>query len=376
MEFDWFRADSPGSPFPHAQDVGASVFIPQPPTESSGRAWFVGSDGSLWHFRVSGITQVSSPGNLTRVAVSPNGIIWCVDARGDLWGMQDNVWSKINVPGEKVKDVAVSADNTVWLVMVSTRYYTMLPGGQPTYHGVFITLEALAGVAGPNDEHPYGIAWGVSSVYGTSVLCHCVADGWSPTNIENVSDLSVGGSGLVWMVKSNGTIWTTRDGITQLRMGNRAGFTKVATHPRDLTWAISADGSTWVWREGIVSSSAASPPPPPPVPQPSSPPEQPPPLITVNTSGGGTGTKFRVSGSRFLRNAQVNIRASRIGEDQIHQFYWTTTSNSNGEVQFDIPLSCVSGIVISFSANDGRRNPTDHTDRLWSNTVQATCPPG
>lgn len=375
MEFDWFRADLPSNPLPHCQDVGALVFFQASTPEPSSREWCVGSDGSLWYLKDPWNIQVSSPGNLTRVAVSPNGIIWCVDARGVLWGMQDNVWYTINVPGEKVKDVAVSADNTVWLVMVNGRYYTMLPGGQPTYIGVIIGLEALAGVAGPNDEHPYGIAWGVSSAFGTSVLSRCAASGWSGTNIENVSELSVDANGLVWMVKSNGTIWTTRDGITQLRMGSGAGFTRVASR-HDRAWAVSADGSVRRWKKGIVSSSADFPPPPPPVPQPSSPPEQQPPLIKVNTSGGGAGTKFRISGSRFLPNAQAYIRGARIGEDQIHQFYWSTTSNSNGEVEFDIPLPCVSGIVFSFSANDGRHNPADHTDRLWSNTVQATCPPG
>ena len=47
---------------------------------------------------------------------------------------------------------------------------------------------------------------------------------------------------------------------------------------------------------------------------------------------------------------------------------------TGGEVRLAIDLPCVPGLVISFAANDGRRDPSDLTNRLWSNTVQSTCP--
>ena len=65
---------------------------------------------------------------------------------------------------------------------------------------------------------------------------------------------------------------------------------------------------------------------------------------------------------------------TRVADGAIHQFFWTTTSDAGGEVRLAIDLPCVPGLVISFAANDGRRDPGDLTNRLWSNTVQSTCP--
>jgi hypothetical protein len=37
-------------------------------------------------------------------------------------------------------------------------------------------------------------------------------NGWSPTNIKNVADLSLCENGTLWLVKTDGTIWVTTDG--------------------------------------------------------------------------------------------------------------------------------------------------------------------
>jgi hypothetical protein len=84
---------------------------------------------------------------------------------------------------------------------------------------------------------------------------------------------------------------------------------------------------------------------------------------------------FHVKGSRFVPRdgGQVTIRGARIGDGQVFNYYWTTQS-SGGAITADLEIPCVPGIQISFSANDGRPDSTDHTDRFWSNTVTVSCP--
>ena len=86
----------------HVRDVGASAELANGVPGLHRPIYFVGSDGSLWLTELATfgqVTQVPSPGDLTRVAVASNGGVWCVDTRDALWLMQDGVWSRIDVPG-------------------------------------------------------------------------------------------------------------------------------------------------------------------------------------------------------------------------------------------------------------------------------------
>jgi len=360
---------------PHVQDVGSAPIDETPFSGGLEPIWFVGTDGSLWRLPIpfsEQCRQVPSPGDLRRVAVSPDGSIWCADSRGALWTMRGGTWSVVPVFTEKVRDVAIAADRTVYLATANGRYYSILPGAEPLYHGVFVAIEAIAGIGRPSDADPFGQAWGVSPMFGPGALCHCgTTNGWSPTNIRDVVDLSLADDGTLWLVKTDGTIWVTRDGgTTQSREGGE-GATRITGGVSGVAWAVSRDGSAWVHQEVTdVAPPPSSPPPPPP------PPQGPAPIIEVSATGGGGGTVFEVTGSRFVPNVQVTIRGARIEDGQIHQFYWAAMSDGGGNLSFDIPLPCVGGVIISFSANDGRHSSTDLTDRLWSNTVQASCPPG
>jgi hypothetical protein len=365
-----------GQGVPHVRDVGATVQLVSPGIHRP--IFFVASDGSLWFLEIiSGTcTQVPSPGDLTRVSVAPDGAIWCVDKRDVLWTMRNSVWSRVDIPDEKVREVDVAPDGTVYLVMANSRYYSIVPGGLPFFHGVFILVHAIAGLGRPDDvHHPFGQAWGVSPTFGDGALCRCQHDvGWSDTNLRNVSDLAVARDGVVWMAKTDGTVWTTADGITQLRMGTVVQITRVAAHSFSVIAAVASDGTAWIWANRPQDSTPVGPAPIPPPPPP--PPHGSPPTISVSASGGGTSTVFTIAGTGFLPSVQLTVKGTRIGDGEIHQFFWTTMSDAAGAARLAIDLPCVPGIVINFSANDGRRSPTDLTERLWSNTVQATCPPG
>ena len=143
MAHEWRRI---GFGVPHVQDVGATVHDEDPFDSILEPTWFVGSDGSLWFLKVpfEQCQQVPSPGDLTRVAVSPDGSKWCADSRGTLWRMENSSWSTIDTLGDKVKDVGVSADRTVWLVMTNGRYYSISPGGTPFFGSVMFAATSTA----------------------------------------------------------------------------------------------------------------------------------------------------------------------------------------------------------------------------------------
>jgi hypothetical protein len=113
----------------------------------------------------------------------------------------------------------------------------------------------------------------------------------------------------------------------------------------------------------------ASPPPPPPPP-----PQTTRPVISVTTEGQGESAVFIVRGSGFVANSAVAIRAARIGDGQVHNVFFQTSATSDGRIETRLGIPCVSGLQLSFSANDGRSDPSDHTGTLWSNTVQSSCP--
>jgi hypothetical protein len=98
------------------------------------------------------------------------------------------------------------------------------------------------------------------------------------------------------------------------------------------------------------------------------------PIISVTTEGSGTGAVFVVKGSGFVADAPVTVRAARIGDGQIHNVFFHARSAAGGALETRISIPCVPGLQLSFSANDGRPDPSDLTGTLWSNTVQAFCP--
>jgi hypothetical protein len=174
MARDWRRIGGLG--VPHVQDVGSAPIDETPFSGGLEPIWFVGTDGSLWRLRIpfsEQCQQVPSPGDLRRVAVSPDGSIWCADSRGALWTMRGGTWSVVPVFSEKVTDVAIAADRTVYLVMANGRYYSIVSGAVPFYHGVWLAIAAIAGIGRPSDADPFGQAWGVSNMFEPGALYHC-----------------------------------------------------------------------------------------------------------------------------------------------------------------------------------------------------------
>lgn len=110
-----------------------------------------------------------------------------------------------------------------------------------------------------------------------------------------------------------------------------------------------------------------------PVTPPTAPPTAPP-TILVSASGSGSDTIFRIEGSGFKSETMVRIQGTRVGVNQIGHASGEIISSKTGTFELNVPIPCVSGTVFYFVATDGRPNPNDKTEFLWSNTVPSTCP--
>ncbi|RJL31852.1 hypothetical protein [Bailinhaonella thermotolerans] len=89
-ELRWTPLGVPGATLPHVRDVSAMKVNIDPFSHDPNHrtyVYWVGSDGSLWRtfHLVTVLEQVPSPGDLTRVAVSPDMSVWCADRHGRAW---------------------------------------------------------------------------------------------------------------------------------------------------------------------------------------------------------------------------------------------------------------------------------------------------
>ncbi len=164
---------------------------------------------------------------------------------------RDFQWVLISLP-ELAEDVDVAADNSVWLTMRSHRYYVLHDGSiQPRYVAVLLPIFAVSGIAAPifadNSPSPAGRAWGVSYADRELIYSDGVWRGTSTPRIVNVADLSTAPSSL-WMVKTDGSVWTTTDGMAEVPHGTITAARIAGCHD-DTALCVSRDGGWYIWIE-------------------------------------------------------------------------------------------------------------------------------
>ena len=102
------------------------------------------------------------------------------------------------------------------------------------------------------------------------------------------------------------------------------------------------------------------------------PPRSPPPTVTRPTISVSSPQSrvFDIQGSGFLASTQVNIR---VADDALSpNLFYDTRSNGAGSISARISIPCRPG-NLHFSANDGRKDSSDRTGTLWSNTATIAC---
>jgi hypothetical protein len=258
-------------------DIAAPLANPGP--TSVPHVYFVGSDGSLWRCAIplADFEQVPTPGKVTRVAVYPNGSVACVTKddpaaayilpNGNINGR----WDKQNQyfgagPNYQPFDVCAARDGSVWFVLARGQQWIATNHG-PTFEFEVPALIAVAGFTQPVSDANAGGAWGIvgdpkSNASGSIAFCNGAWElrpNQTQTYLEGVVDISTSPNYL-WMVKTDGTVWTTQDGISEIRMGSpflaqriSGGYiseSDTRTHLGEVVFAIGKDGVPNIWQDG------------------------------------------------------------------------------------------------------------------------------
>jgi hypothetical protein len=91
------------------------------------------------------------------------------------------------------------------------------------------------------------------------------------------------------------------------------------------------------------------------------------PNINVSAESG----TITVSGFGFIPGSTVHIR---VADDQATTLFFDQSADGDGSLNAQLTIPCIAGLLLHFSANDGRSNAEDVTGTLWSNTFHIPCP--
>jgi hypothetical protein len=345
--------------------------------------WLVAADGTLWRLTKGGapfpVNKEPSPADVQRVTAALDNTVWAV-AAGELHYRKrpSDAWSKVPRASEPPFVDVTIMNGAAWVAGENGTVWMTRDGRTFEWRGSIIGFKRLAGSGGGD-----GQLWGIAARGTDGSLWYRTpggdatwyqADGIGRTTTWR--DVSVSYEGTVWLVATDGTVWSTADGTAYHQVPGE-GFASIAAGRFENIWGVKTDGSLWIYQP-------VAPPPPPPAPPPPGPtppdPDPPPapaparPVIRVAPRGSQANAEFLVSGSGFLPDVTVTIKAGWYEVDGIGNMYWDTRSDQNGDMERPCPLPCVPGLQITFTANDGRPDPDDLTDRFWSNPVQTTCP--
>jgi hypothetical protein len=337
--------------------------------------WMVGQDGTVWYQGPDPANpsaefhdQVAGPGNLVRVAAADDGSAWFTAPFGALWHLTTGrEWRQVPEVVGPLVDVAVWR-GTVLVARDDGAVFQTRDGITFVDHSSLAPFQRLAGTS-------QGVMWGIGQL--GEVWSFLNGSFWEPASGIGVEerwvDVSISlDGGLAYLCREDGSVWTTSDGVLYSKLSD-GDFVSLAAVDQKVTFAVQRAGTLWQWVDVHAPLPPAPPEPPPTHPPVVMPPGTPRPHIDVSATGAGDTTVFHVTGTGFAGSA-ATVRGARIADGQIVNAFWPAPV-SGGAITTDIALPCAPGLVISFSANDGRHDPDDlPLGVLWSNTVPATCP--
>jgi hypothetical protein len=199
-----------------------------------------GTNGTVWRTEDNGrhFHQITGSG-LRRLAGSPDGsLVYGVGDNGALWASSTpGIWQRVATEsfGRPVEDAVVNFDRSLWITTQNGQMWSIRDGRTWEPRTVLAAFKRIG--IGPGQQF-----WGIDS--GGTLLQRdgsIPGSAWYDTAGSGMEDVSVSNTGRVWLVGSNGTVWTTFDGqvFEQLDASN---FLAVAAAAGDSAWLVGRNG--------------------------------------------------------------------------------------------------------------------------------------
>ena len=168
-------------------------------------------------------------------------MLWGVGANGTLW------WSK--TPGRwtrlegttgldrPVEDAVVDYDNWLWITTTNGQMWALHDGVHFESHTVLAPMKRLA--VGPGHRFGQSIS---KAICIPEITRRPKTSGRHEGS--GMEDVTVSNRGDVWLVGTNGTVWTTRDGESFTETAG-AGFLSASAAGGDAVWLVGKNGTLW-----------------------------------------------------------------------------------------------------------------------------------
>ena len=192
-----------------------------------------GTNGTVWRRSSTGeFTRDTAAAGFARIDVGSAGEVWAVGLNETVWVRRDGTWTQTSASG--MVDVSVADDGTVWLAGRNGTIWFSLDDGesfeQDTEASGFARVSATKTTL-----------WAV----GVNETVWYKRDGsWNTTTAEGFADVGAGPTSIVYLVGSNGTVWSGGEGRSFVQDTDASNFASIAGG-RWGPWAVGRNGSLW-----------------------------------------------------------------------------------------------------------------------------------
>ena len=161
--------------------------------EASGRPWVITNDKKI--YRLRGATWQAMPGDAIDIGTGSDGSVWVVGASNKMfkWNEESFSWQDL---GGKAKRIAVDSDGRPWVVTGDNKIFRL--------RGT--TWQAMPGDAVDIGAGADGTVY-VASPRGKAYEWNDDAFAWQDQGGDNITSISVGPRGDVWVVTSDNKIY-------------------------------------------------------------------------------------------------------------------------------------------------------------------------
>lgn len=201
----------------------------------NGIIWLTGRNGTVWksdNIYASSLTAVEGSG-FSRIAVGPDGVVWAIKSNGSLWKFAAGTLTE--TMANEMEDVAIAPEGKVWLVGKNGAIWFNDDQGQQ-----FTRIESsgFSRISAGSD----GVVWAVKS---DGTLWKFAVSSWTQTTVSGIEDVAVASDGLIWLTGKNGVLWSSLDGGVTFSQDNEvSGLENIAAGRRG-AWAVGFDGALW-----------------------------------------------------------------------------------------------------------------------------------